>query len=170
MHLSQFRAFDQESEVFLFRRQDCKLVIEHVDRNRKSQFVGYVADFAMLFPACYIASGINIALKGDMIFFERADGVQRVTAFYPTGGVVISEESSRPFKIIRQELDFYRFLNLPAPRLHPEERYRKRLQLRNPRKLWSRECAKCGKPIETSYVPERPEIVYCESCYLREVY
>jgi len=81
-----------------------------------------------------------------------------------------SEESGRPFKIIKQELDFCRFLNLPVPRLHSEERYRNRLKQRNPCKLWNRECAKCLAPISTSYSPDRPEIVYCESCYLREVY
>jgi CxxC-x17-CxxC domain-containing protein len=36
-------------------------------------------------------------------------------------------------------------------------------------KLWSRSCAKCGKNIQTSYVPDRSEIVYCEECYNAEV-
>jgi len=30
--------------------------------------------------------------------------------------------------------------------------------------------AKCSKSIQTSYSPERPEIVYCEQCYLQEIY
>jgi hypothetical protein len=81
-----------------------------------------------------------------------------------------SEGSGRPFRIIKQELEFYRTLWVPVPHLHPEERYRRRITLRNPRKLWSRTCAKCGKGIETTYAPERPEIVYCENCYLKEVY
>ena len=29
---------------------------------------------------------------------------------------------------------------------------------------------KCTNEFETSYAPERPEIVYCESCYQKEVY
>ncbi|MDD5054645.1 MAG: hypothetical protein PHZ00_00060 [Candidatus Peribacteraceae bacterium] len=80
------------------------------------------------------------------------------------------ESSKRPFRIIKQELDFYRTMRLPVPRLHPDERHRRRMVLRNPRKLWKRECGKCGKGMETSYVPERPERVLCESCYLQEVY
>lgn len=80
------------------------------------------------------------------------------------------EATKRPFKIIKQELEFYRKMRLPVPRLHPDERHRRRMALRNPRKLWDRECAKCGNPITTSYPPERPEIVYCESCYLAIVY
>ncbi len=80
------------------------------------------------------------------------------------------EATRRPFKIIKQELEFYRKMRLPVPRLHPDERHRRRMALRNPRKLWKRNCGKCGKDIQTTYAPERPEIVYCESCYLNTVY
>lgn len=74
------------------------------------------------------------------------------------------------FKIIKQELDFYRKMKLPLPRLHPEERHRRRMAQRNPIYLWTRACANCKKEIKTTYRPERPETVYCEECYLQEVY
>ena len=80
------------------------------------------------------------------------------------------EATERPFRIIKQELDFYRKMKLPIPHFHPDERHRRRMALRNPRKLWKRKCMKCEKEIETTYSPERPEIVYCEECYLKEVY
>ena len=80
------------------------------------------------------------------------------------------EETKRPFRIVAQELAFYRQMNLPIPHLHPDERHKKRMALRNPRKLWKRDCNKCGKAMDTTYAPERPEKVYCEECYLSEVY
>jgi CxxC-x17-CxxC domain-containing protein len=80
------------------------------------------------------------------------------------------ELTARPFRIIKQELAFYRKMRLPVPRLHPDERHRRRMAFTNHRKLWSRKCAKCGKEIQTTYSPDRPEIVYCEECYLKEVY
>ena len=80
------------------------------------------------------------------------------------------EITKRPFKIIKQELDFYRQMKLPIPRRHPDQRHRDRMALRNPRKLWNRSCANCQKQIATSYAPERPEMVYCEQCYLETVY
>jgi len=43
------------------------------------------------------------------------------------------------------------------------------MALRNPRKLYERVCDKCGKDMITTYSPERPEVVYCESCYNKEV-
>jgi hypothetical protein len=78
--------------------------------------------------------------------------------------------SGKPFKIIPQELKFYRSMGLPIPRKCPEQRHKERLSLRNPRRLWKRNCAKCGTGIETTYAPERPESVYCEACYLSSVY
>jgi hypothetical protein len=80
------------------------------------------------------------------------------------------EATKRPFKIIKQELEFYREMGLPIPHFHPDERHRRRMALRNPRHLWERACAKCRKNVETTYAPGRPEKVLCEECYLKEVY
>jgi len=78
--------------------------------------------------------------------------------------------TGKPYKIIPQELKFYRQMGIPIPHKCPEQRHKERLASRNPRTLWMRQCAKCKKGIETTYSPERPEIVYCESCYLSTVY
>ena len=80
------------------------------------------------------------------------------------------EKTERPFRIIKQELVFYRKMNLPIPHFHPDVRHEERMKLRNPRKLWKRECGKCEKEMQTTYAPDRPEKVYCEECYLKEVY
>ncbi|MDD5103185.1 MAG: hypothetical protein PHX93_02175 [Candidatus Peribacteraceae bacterium] len=83
---------------------------------------------------------------------------------------ITSQKTKRPFRITKQELEFYRTHSLPLPHLHPEERHEDRLKRRPPRRLWERTCAKCGKEVESTFQPSRPEIVYCESCYLKEVY
>jgi hypothetical protein len=83
---------------------------------------------------------------------------------------IISEASSRPYKILKPELEFYRKHRLPLPRLHPEDRYQKRNTLRNPFKVFNRTCTACAAPLKSSYAFDRPENVYCESCYLKEVY
>jgi len=80
------------------------------------------------------------------------------------------EATKRPFRIVKQELEFYRRMKLPIPHFHPDERHRRRIALRNPKKLWKRNCANCAERIETSYSPDRPERVLCERCYLKEVY
>jgi len=84
--------------------------------------------------------------------------------------VLTCEVTGKAYRIIKQELQFYREYNLPIPRRHPDQRHKDRMALRNPRKLYDRTCMKCGKPIKTTYAPDRTEIVYCEECYLKTVY
>lgn len=76
------------------------------------------------------------------------------------------------FKITPDELQFYKSNNIPLPDICPNCRHYARLAERNPVKLWHRSCMKsgCTNEFETSYSPERPEIVYCEKCYQQEVY
>lgn len=83
---------------------------------------------------------------------------------------ITCEVSGKPFKVIQQELAFYRKKGLPIPRRSPHQRHMDRLAKQNPRTLYERNCAKCRKLIQTTYAPDRPEIVYCEECYLKEVY
>jgi len=84
--------------------------------------------------------------------------------------VIICEVSGKPFRLTIPEFRFYKINNLPLPRKYWLERYKTRLNKRNPRKLWDRKCDKCSKEIKTSYAPDRPEKVFCEKCYLEEVY
>ncbi len=87
-----------------------------------------------------------------------------------TKRILKCEETGKPYKIIPQELAFYRSMQLPLPRVCPEQRHRNRMARLYPRKLWKRTCAKCSQDIQTTYASERPEIVYCERCYLETVY
>lgn len=91
------------------------------------------------------------------------------------------EITHRPFRIIKQELDFYRTQELPLPRRHPDQRYIDRNNSRRPRKLNQRTCNKCQTPIVTTWPAQSVapatagalsggEHVYCEKCYLEAVY
>ena len=80
------------------------------------------------------------------------------------------EITKKPFRIIRQELEFYRKHHLPVPKRHPDQRHLDRMKLRNSRKLFTRNCGKCSVEMQTTYAPERPETVYCESCYNSKIY
>jgi hypothetical protein len=102
-----------------------------------------------------------------------------------------THQCTTAFRIIPEELSFYRRMNLSLPRLCPNCRHYERLAQRNPLKLWHRKCQcaggksengiyqntgkhqhqdnHCPNEFETSYSPERREIVYCESCYQAEV-
>lgn len=74
------------------------------------------------------------------------------------------------YKVIPQELKFYKKMGLPIPHRHPDQRHKDRMARRRPRILFDRNCGNCGTDIKTTYAPDRPEKVYCETCYLSLVY
>lgn len=84
--------------------------------------------------------------------------------------VLACEGCKKNFKIIPQELKYYKKLGYPIPRRCFECRRLGRMKLRNPHRFWERKCALCGKEIFSSYSPSRPEKICCEECYRREVH
>ncbi|MCA9364002.1 hypothetical protein KC727_02175 [Candidatus Kaiserbacteria bacterium] len=109
-----------------------------------------------------------------------------------------SEEAKREnpmcataFRLVPDELALYRKLGIPVPDKCLTCRRKERFKVRNPRKLWKRKCqcagehsdngryqntvahahgdGHCQNEFETSYSPDREEIVYCEECYQKEL-
>jgi len=87
------------------------------------------------------------------------------------GSIIGCIKCKRAFRIIKQELEFLRREKLPLPRHCVDCRHSIRMDQRLPSKLFLRRCMNegCINEFETSYAPDRPEIVYCESCYNKEV-
>ncbi len=79
------------------------------------------------------------------------------------------ESSGRLFRIQKSELKLCRQMNMPIPHHHFLVRHEARRKMRNPQKLWKRNCGQCGIDIQTSYAPERPEKIFCEACYLQTI-
>lgn len=101
------------------------------------------------------------------------------------------ENCTGAFRITPAELIFYQQMNLPIPHLCSTCRHYQRRKKRNQLELHQRKCqcfgtasekgiyqnttkhfhesSFCPNEFETSYGPERPEIVYCEQCYQTEV-
>lgn len=99
------------------------------------------------------------------------------------------------FQITPRELEFFRRVNLPLPRKCFNCRHGERLRLRNLFRLWKRKCGcgqtkdvkletkntyqntvehfhgeeSCPNEFQTTFEPNRAEIVYCEQCYQAEI-
>lgn len=97
-----------------------------------------------------------------------------------TNEILECTECKRNFKITEAEFSFYKIMNIPIPHSCFYCRYNTRFNRINPFKLWTRSCmcdkknhfhddTKCDIKFKTSYEPSRPEIIYCEKCYLSEV-
>jgi hypothetical protein len=99
------------------------------------------------------------------------DGIDEVEDFI-LDEILVCINCKRNYKIVPNELIFYKKMKIPIPRRCFYCRHDTRLKRRNPFRLWHRKCMKegCKNEFETSYAPERTEIVYCEKCYQQEVY
>ncbi|PIP68683.1 hypothetical protein COW91_03540 [Candidatus Nomurabacteria bacterium CG22_combo_CG10-13_8_21_14_all_32_8] len=101
-----------------------------------------------------------------------------------------NEQCTEAFRILPNELEFYKQMNIALPHLCPSCRYGERTKKKNPPKLWYRKCMcngveseegiykntikhlhgdkPCLNEFETAISPEKREIVYCEKCYQAE--
>ena len=159
-------------------------IIEHMKKN---------GEFGEFFPAFMMPHGYNETLAMDYAQLTKEEALKKgykwldedkkkvpQTCAVPddikdvpasiTKEILACENCQSNFKIISQELKFYQQQNIPIPKKCFKCRHYARMRQRNPRKLWSRACAKCQAPIQTTYAPNKPETVYCEACYLNEVY
>ncbi len=86
--------------------------------------------------------------------------------------VLLCVSCNRNYKIVPNELIFYKKHLIPIPHKCFYCRNSERLKLENPFKLWHRKCMNegCQNEFETPYSPERKETIFCESCYNKEVY
>ncbi|MBI1812385.1 hypothetical protein HYR82_01210 [Candidatus Peregrinibacteria bacterium] len=84
--------------------------------------------------------------------------------------VLTCSATNKPYKMIPQEFQFYKQNDIPVPDRAFFQRHEARLKKRNPRQLWNRSCMKCRRVMRTSFAPERPEKIYCEECYLKEIH
>ncbi|HBF67577.1 MAG TPA: hypothetical protein DDW36_04100 [Candidatus Magasanikbacteria bacterium] len=91
------------------------------------------------------------------------------------------ETCGKNFKIIPQELKLRKKLGVPLPIKDFLCRAKDRLKQRNPLILHHRQCmctqkhehhaqGRCSYEFETTYTPDRPEMIYCDACYKKEVY
>lgn len=84
--------------------------------------------------------------------------------------IFICEVSGRPFKLIKQELDFYHTYDIPLPRKHPDVRHAERVAKLPPRALYLRQCDKCNRETLSVYPGNYEGKVYCEGCYNKAIY
>lgn len=91
-----------------------------------------------------------------------------------TTATLYCEVTGKPYKIVPQELAFYLKHSIQIPRKSPDQRHLERLAKRPPRKLWDRQCMNprragtalpCTVRFMTPYAPDRPEQVWCASCF-----
>ncbi len=88
-------------------------------------------------------------------------------------------ECERNYKILPEELAFYKRQQVWIPIKCYECRFKNSLAQRTGFQIWARQCmctqpdhahaGRCTAEFETTYSPDRKELVYCEQCYQKEI-
>lgn len=188
-------------------------VVEQMDRTPYVDKKGRVYKFGEFFPAELSFWGYNETIAQEYFPLEKEEALKEGYLWrdhdpYPhkptmqvadlsddvkeaqdpiVKEVIDCPSCGRAYRIVQAELDFLRQQVLPLPRKCPDCRYKDRFQLRNPFRLWHRQCmcdyavhsnsiqhshhqnGRCPNEFETSYAPDCSEIVYCEACYNSEI-
>ncbi len=144
-------------------------IIEHMIKTKQ---------WGQFFPASVSTFAYNESAANDYFPLSKEDVLSQGFKWKEIEGAenkdakdaLICEVTGKPFRIIPQERAMYEKFKLALPKRSPRQRHLDRIALRNPMFLWDRKCDKCGILMRTTYAPDRPEKVYCEGCYLKEVY
>ncbi|MFA6550150.1 MAG: hypothetical protein WCT36_02225 [Candidatus Gracilibacteria bacterium] len=83
--------------------------------------------------------------------------------------ILACEFCGKNYRLVNQEIQFYKTMQLPTPSLCPGCRHNSRFFFKNPRKIWAQKCSNCSAQIQSTYPPERHQKVFCEACYLKTV-
>jgi len=158
----------------IFNKQYTKIEYERLVKQLKASMT-QEQTWSQFFPANLSPFGYNETVAQEYFPLTK---VQAQKAGYlwkdesaadlsNTAGFNQCQQCCKNFKLIKQEINFYKQLNLPVPALCFNCRHKARLFRRRPRQLWPRQCAKCHESIQTTFTPTRPELVYCAECYCK---
>ena len=78
---------------------------------------------------------------------------------------VVCEVSKRPFRITKQEIDFYVKHNIPLPTKHPDIRHKERFERKDPTLMHLIHCDECGEEILSVHLSWEWKKILCEKCF-----
>ena len=80
---------------------------------------------------------------------------------------IICEISKKPFRITKQEIDFYIKHNLPLPTKHPDVRHQERLERKDPTTMHLIHCDNCGEEILSVHEKWKWKKILCDECFYK---
>lgn len=75
------------------------------------------------------------------------------------------EKCGNDFKLIEQEVEFYKEKDFPAPVECPTCRRERRKSWRHERELYGYNCDNCSKDIVVAFKPPEDMKIFCKTCY-----
>lgn len=170
-------------------------IIEDMKKNRYTDSVGRVYYYGEFFPPEFSlfpyndsnalkfvkktkeeasAEGYTWQDKIETQYQKTVDGKDLPNSIEATSDEVLNEivgcdSCSGFYRIATGEMALCRRLGIPLPSPCPKCREKERFSLINLPRTSHTTCGGCGKDIDTMHDPDLGRIVYCESCYQKEI-
>ncbi|MBU1151222.1 hypothetical protein KJ632_00160, partial [Patescibacteria group bacterium] len=166
-----------------FSREEYEEIVEKLTEKMREE-----GEFGEMLPYRFAYNGFNLSLaafycdvpEGAWLESEPesevagVDGRDLADAEFGDDAlnlVVNCAETGRPYKFVKHELDFYRRLGLSLPALYPEQRNKRRFGELMGLEGRMVKCAGCSGEVVTYWQEDKGfERIFCEACYLKEVY
>ena len=94
---------------------------------------------------------------------KKSDILEKIVNY-----AVICEVSQRPFRITKQEIDFYVKHNIPLPRKHPNVRHQERITRKDPTMMHLINCDECWEEMLSVHLPWKGKKILCKKCFYNE--
>ncbi len=182
-----------KEQYFQLREQ----IINHMNEMPLTDSLGRDYKYGEFFPADFSPLAYNESLAQDYVPLDKEEAISKgflwrdpnIREFQITTEgknlpdlinnvsedilkeIIACDSCKRAYRIVLDELQFYKKIGLPLPHKCHNCRFLDRYKFINSPKLYHRSCMKenCQNEFETTYAPDRPEIIYCEKCYQQEV-
>lgn len=80
------------------------------------------------------------------------------------------EICDRPYRVIDAELKLYKKFNIPPASECPDCRLTRKLKTRSPYQLDEKICQLCENPVLTNISSSSAKVIWCEPCFIKEVF
>ena len=152
-------------------------IVEHMKGDGATR-LGWGQEYGEFFPAAIAPFEYNRSMAVDYSPLERDEAIEKGYNWFD-GDEKISEATGdaascglcgKGYRMIPQELKFYKKIHVPEPKLCWACRLKRLIKSRKPNILFENNCKKCGAEILTSINKTESLEVYCEKCYKGTVY
>ena len=168
----------KRKEYCIFNKQYSKEEYKEL-RGRIIEHMKKTCEWSEFFPVKMSPFCYNETVANEYFPMDKEEALEREYRWRkkdpkeylaPHDDILACSECEKNYKLLPAEVKFYGKAELGHPDKCPDCRHKDRLGLRTERKLWDRKCAKCEAAMKTTYSDEKPEIIYCEKCYLESVH
>ena len=139
------------------------------------EYMKRTGEYGEFFPIKNSPFGYNETVAQEYYPITKEQAQKNGWGWHDVGEISISrlhpvcQQCKKNFNFVPQELKFYQQQKIVQPDKCFNCRHEARLKLKNPRKLFDRECTECHIKLKSTYAPEREEKIYCETCYNNKI-